>query len=308
MISTCSESASRSDTLAPVLGVTVICFKVPERINFRNTFFVFAAMTIGDVPSEDEIDELLLSIERTHSRRISSSRITSSGRIQEQSPPTLYGTSGSSVSSLAPVADGKNGSQSSECISSIEINPPSTCLQGIDRSRSQYHLSLISRVNDRSEAGSLIPIMTNIRAGTLEKTSSLFQSIEVEPNKQASKGVYENRMMENSALEYKAHIAADTLRGTSSGRSAQARSRLSQENFPDLKVILMNTSENINDSRTDKIKSMLEILDGRKAELLEIERRSAEMHSGPLINLPLLQRIHELRTSATKLREYVENC
>lgn len=273
-------------------------------------------MNESDAPSDDDIDALLSSIERTHSigfGSFSNNGIFPGGKISLHKRTSQYET-------LGPITEGFVQKSTSIAPDS----PLNLCNDGknigIKDSGCDPHSS---RTHELHSGGSSFKDDASVREVSTERRESIElhspdeesapnMSCELDRKRVALDALREVLVNERFAFEKRLDAMFDFLKHAHVELNARVHACIERENSLQLNQLLFRDEmvrREKNECSSKKIHQLLRVLDERKNELINLEKRHTEMYGGRNICLPMADRILDLKTSAQTLRVYVNtNC
>ena len=269
-------------------------------------------MRSEDVPSEDDIDALLSSIERTHSRKDDSTPDSIFESLRHDSTvkaeraksnvPSLHSFSHSDLKSI----------QILQKVSEVNRTPMrlAESYQAFDSSRS------VDILSGRSKFSGYAPKKEQTSARKLsvgtdspDEEFGKLRSNEVDKKIEALNDLRNRLLHEESAFEKRTNCLLAELKESHVELNERACAIMKQEyDVTALQRALQTKKDQLekSDEKIEKIESLLGILDDRKNELIKRECRYSELNGGRSLNIPIADRILELKHSAESLRQFVE--
>lgn len=273
-------------------------------------------MNESDAPSDDDIDALLSSIERTHSTGFGSSSnngVYPGGNLSIHKGTSQYET-------LGPITEGfVQKSTSIAPDSPLNLGNDGKNI-GIEDSGCDLHSSWTHELHS---GGSSFKDNASVREVSTKRRESIelhspdeesVPSMSYELDRErveldSLRAILEN---ERYAFEKRLDGMFDFLKHAHVELNARVHACIERENSLQLNQSIFRDEMahwEKNQCSSKKIHQLLRVLDERKNELINLEKRHTEMYGGRNICLPIVDRILELKTSAETLRDYVNtNC
>lgn len=270
-------------------------------------------MKSEDVPSEDDIDALLSSIERTHSRKDDSTPDSIFDSLRQNSTikadratanvPSLHSFSHSDLKSMQifqKVAD-----VTRTPIRSAESYQPFDSSRSLDILSGRSKLSGYTPKKDQTSGRKL-----SVGTDSPDEEFAKLRSNEVDKKIEALNDLRNSIMNEELAFEKRASCLIANLTESHVELNSRACAITKEEYDVATLRLLLQTKKDLLDKtegKVEKIQSLLRILDDRKNELIKRECRFYELNGGRSLNVTIADRILELKHSAESLRLYVES-